>query len=1013
MKDFENPKLTNINRYKEHAYFIPFADVSSALSGKKAFSPYYMLLNGEWDFKYFERYADIGEDINSIFEWDAIPVPSNWQMYGYDVPQYTNVVYPIPMDPPYVPVDNPCGVYQRDFFVPESFDGRDVHIVFEGVDSFFYLYVNGKKVGMSKVPHVPAEFDITEYVKKGENTITVVVLKWCDGTYMEDQDYLRVSGIFRDVYLLARAKDRVEDFFVKAGLDNDYKDGTFEAEFKLTGKPQATLSLLDPDGETVFVTEVKDDTTVATIIESISPWSAETPTLYTLVIETKDEIIVQKIGFRTIETSEDGELLINGVSVKIKGVNRHDTHPELAHVTPIKHIKKDLTLMKQLNINTIRTSHYPNTSEFYALCDEIGFYVIDEADLETHGQCFHESKYKYVPYREFNVTQNADWTNAALDRLTRMFERDKNHASIIMWSMGNESDYGENHNIMYRWIKEHDDTRLAHYEGASREYLGNPACNHPFDVESAMYPSFTDIKNDLKKYNNNKPYILCEYVHAMGFGPGEMRDYWDLIYKTKRFIGGCIWEWCDHAVVLEDENGNRTYGYGGDSGEFYHDGNFCSDGLVFPDRTLSSGALETKYIYQYAKFDYENNKLKIKNLYDFTNLSEFDIIWKLEKDGVVIDKGFVANTTLKPHTTKVVTLDFNIPENARLGCYLNISMVTKKATFAVPEGYEVAKAQFELVKGTGKIAVATLSKVGISKETDEFVYIKGADFNYVFNKYYASFDVLDKNGCDILTDRTEFSTKRPNIDNYRKLKSEWIIGDNAIINDRNFASENRVREVKVSKADDKIVIDVKMVIATFGHDSVVSSMNVKYTVNSNGVIDVDVTDAVVNNSVPLPRFGMDFELEDFNNVEYFGMGPEENSIDMNALAQMGLYKSTVQDMHVKYVRPQDNGNHTNTKAVAVYDTLGRGILVSTTDKFEFAVSKYSPEMIEQAKHDGELYETGRTYLRIDAKVMGTGTGSCGPAVHEKYRINPGDVLNYSFSFMPVILDNEEPFDLIK
>ncbi len=1013
MKDFENPKLTHINRYKEHAYFIPYTDVFSALKGKKAFSPYYMLLNGEWNFKYFERYADVGENIESITDYVTLPVPSNWQMYGYDVPQYTNVIYPIPMDPPFVPVDNPCGVYTRDFYVPESFDNRDVHIVFEGVDSFLYLYINGKKVGMSKVPHVPAEFDITPYLVKGKNVITAVVLKWCDGTYMEDQDCFRVSGIFRDVYLVARAKDRVEDVFVKAGLDNNYKDGTFEAAFSLTGSPSVTVSLTNAENETIFVTEVNNDTTVATIIENISPWSAEKPVLYNLIIETKDEIIVQKIGFRTIETSKDGELLINGVSVKIKGVNRHDSHPEFAHVTPIKHIIKDLTLMKQLNINTIRTSHYPNTSEFYSLCDEYGFYVIDEADLESHGQCFHEGWPHYYPYREFNVTQNKLWTDAALDRLSRMFERDKNHPSIIMWSMGNESDYGENHNIMCRWIKEKDDTRLVHYEGASREYLLDSKYDHPFDVESAMYPTVKEIKNDLKKFKNNKPYLLCEYVHAMGFGPGEMRDYWDLIYSSKKFIGGCIWEWCDHTVVLEDENGNKTYGYGGDSGEAYNDGNFCSDGLVFPDRTLSSGALETKYIYQYAKFDYENKKLKIKNLHDFTNLKEYDIIWKIEKDGRVINKGFIANTTLKPHTTKTVALDFDIPENATLGCYLNISMVTKNATELLPEGYEVAKAQFELVKGTGILAPATLSKVVIENETDEFIFIKGADFYYVFNKYYASFDVLDKNGCDILNDRTAFSTKRPNIDNYRRMKADWAIGDYAIINDRNFVNENRVRDVKIKKTDDAVVIDVKMLIANYGHDSVISSMDVTYTINSNGVIDADVSNAVVNNTIPIPRFGMDFVLEDLNNVEYFGMGPEENSIDMYTLAQMGHYKSTVQDMHVKYIMPQDNGNHSNTKAVAVYDDLGRGIIVATTEKFEFAVSKFSPEMIELAKHDAELYETGNTYLRIDAKVMGTGSGSCFHPVDEKYRINPKDVLNYSFSFMPVILDNEEPFDLIK
>ncbi len=1020
MNDFENPRIMHMGRVKEHAYFIPYADISSALKMRPSNSPYYALLNGDWKFKYFERYVDVDKDIElaDTSDWETLPVPSNWQMYGYGAPAYHNITYPIPIDPPYVPVDNPCGVYSRVFSVPDTFEGRETHIVFEGVDSFFYLYVNGKKVGFSKVPHVPAEFDISEYVVKGDNVITAVVLKYSDGTYMEDQDFYRVSGIFRDVYLLARAKHSVNDIFAKALLENDYKDGVLTVEADADKASDITLKLFDSFGNLV---EEKKGGKTEFKISDVNSWSAEKPYLYKLIIESDGEVIPQDIGFRTVKKTDDGVLLINGAAVKLKGVNRHDTNAALGHVTPTDSIRSELKLMKKLNINTIRTSHYPNTSEFLHIANELGFYLIDEADFESHGMvCCGKGESCWSGYNafdEFTMAQGEMWYEQAMDRVKRMVERDKNNPSVIMWSMGNESDYGDNHIAMGNWVKKKDNTRLVHYERADGvNYKDVDGHKMPFDVESYMYPDPKTCEERLRK-KSKLTFFLCEYSHAMGCGPGDIADYWDVFYKYKRACGGCIWEWADHAVILEDENGNTTYGYGGDSGEIASPDNFCSDGLVFPDRTPSSGALEAKAVYQYVKFDavdLANGIISVKNLYDFTNLSDFEISYAVECDGKIIKRGKAANTALKPHATKRIKLGYTLPEFCKTGCHLNISVTLKDDTDWSEAGYEVAFAQFELpVEAFGKLDAVEFSNL-FEEVSDEFITVSGYNFRYVFNKYYNSFDVLEVGGCDILADRTSYGTKRAPIDNFRIAKKEWVIpqGESSMY-DINETAGIKVYDVSSEfDADGNYVINVQCAVTSLGRLNLVDNMNTRYTIHKNGVIKTEVS--AENGCLSfLPRFGMEIVLADNkDNVEYYGMGPEENYIDMHHHAKTGLYKTTVQDMHVPYVMPQDCGNRTNVKWVCVYDILGRGIMVSANDKIEFAASKFTEEEISAAKHQWDLEEGSETFLRIDYKVTGVGSGSCGPLTDEKYRLNEKKI-EYSFDILPVILGNDEPKDLIK
>lgn len=1009
--DFENPALPGQNRLPAHAYMIPYADIPTAVAGVKTASPYYYLLSGNWQFAYYERYVDLpdGIEVATGEGWDTLPVPSCWQMFGYDAPQYTNIPFPIPTDPPYVPVDDPCGVYTRTFCVPDAFDGRDTHLVLEGVDSFYYLYVNGKKVGFAKTPHLPTEFDITPYLVKGENRLTVEVLKWCDGTYMEDQDCFRFSGIFRDVYLLSRARERIEDVFVHTTLTDGYTTGHLQVEVK--GQVTPTISLLDADGHTVG--QGGSEIT----LPNCHTWNAEKPYLYTLLLQTTDEVLAQKVGFRMIEVSRDGELLINGVSVKLKGVNRHDTHPTLGHVMPIEQLRRDLVLMKQHNVNTIRTAHYPPTSEFLSMCDAYGFYVVDETDFESHGMIY-DVPGNYHPFYPTTIAQDPRFRAAALDRVSRMVERDKNHPSVIMWSLGNEADYGYNHVAMAEWVHAHDPSRLVHYERSctlvTKDEKGHFIFPEtPIDVDGDMYPSIEDMEAKAR-VKNGKPYFLCEYCHAMGFGPGLLEEYWEAFYRHKRLIGGCVWEWADHAVPIENEAGKKAYGYGGDSGEVIHAGNFCADGLMFPDRTPSSGALAMKATYRGVRIRLQSVeadavRLQVENRFDFTDLSELRIVWEAERDGRIYAAG-VLPLKLAPHKKRTVRLPLSLPATCRDGIHLNLRTELPTATSWASAGHILAEDQITLSSG-GTLRLCRPAEGALRVIEDrEYITVTAPRFTYRINRLYGTLDQIEADAVAHLAAPATPSIMRPTVDNYRNYKWEWCLPDSAAAGEFYGIPEfsrPRMYSCEIKEEAGHVLIEACGALCAPARRPAVNDLCVTYDISPTGEIRISLSGKRGCLSW-LPCFGMYFTLSGHTDrVTYYGMGPEENAVDMKQHAHMGRFETTVQEMYRPYIMPQDHGLHIDTRWLSVWDERGRGLLFSASGKggsFSFMASKHALAELEHAKHTWDLTEDERTYLRIDYRDSGIGTASCGPGPCPEHLLSE-ESFSFSFSLLPFTMDS--------
>lgn len=931
MRKYENLDLIHENTLKPRAHYIPYDSLDKALSGKAEDSAEYMLLNGEWDFKYFKRDIDCPEKIS---DWDKVSVPSCWQTTGYEAPYYTNVNYPYPVDPPFVPDDNPLGVYRRFVTLTKEEADNENYIIFEGVAPCFELFVNGEYIGYSSVSHSTSEFKLN--LVEGENEILVKVYKWCVSSYLEDQDFFRHNGIFRDVYMLSRPKNHLFD--IEIGFDDKgvYYDGKF--------------TVYDADGKE---TDLKNPVL----------WNAEKPYLYTVVISEAGEYIPFKIGLRTQNVSEKGELLINGVSVKLKGVNHHDTHPDNGYCMTYDQMRSELLKMKELNINTIRTSHYPPQPKFLELCDEIGFYVVDEADMETHGFSNRNCNWKYDTDCIWPC-KNPDWKQAHIDRAERLFERDKNHTCVIMWSLGNESNYGENFAAMSDFIKSRDKeipgiVRLIHYENA---HPNNTDYKDPdtVDVVSRMYSTTSWMVDHLAKTGDKRPLFLCEYSHAMGNGPGDVKDYWDVIEKHPGMIGGCIWEWADHVALLPDGN----YGYGGDFDEETHDSNFCCDGLVFYDRSFKAGSLDAKSVYQPLYTELSGNTLTVYNKYDFSDFSDFDFTWNITVDGQIVKADKLKLATL-PHSCETIALDLSAPES-KLGTYLNISMKNKS-------GYEVAFTQHELSptksveNGTGK---ATITPNG------EFALISGEGFNYKFNLHYGYIEDLD----GYLKSPVKLTVWKAPTDNERGIKNKWF--------DENYnKAHNKIYDVEISEN----------VIKVHGSLSSVSrspffNYNATYTFFADGRIDVVLDGEFDSTRTFLPRLGFEFTVSD-KEFSYFGYGPSESYIDMHNGSSMGMYESTAEAEYVPYIRPQEHGNHYNTKFLK----LGNFSFISEKG-FECNVSEYSTEELATKAHSHELTKNGVTNVRIDYKVSGIGSGSCGPLVYEQYQMRDKNV-HFAFSIV--------------
>lgn len=1017
--EWQNPEILHKNRQNPRSYYIPYAASEDSISGIRAKSPYYKLLNGNWAFRYFERPIDV---YNEIFEkdyplddLDILPVPSNWQMYGYDIPQYVNINYPYPVDPPHVPADNPVGVYIRDFFLPKEWAQKKVYLNFDGVNSCFYVYVNGREVGYSQGSHNPSEFDITPFLSGRQNRIAVKVYKWCAMSYMEDQDFFRLSGIFRDVYLLARDQTHIRDMFIKTDLQDNYSTAKVSVSAEYCGDAIASLTVYDPSGRKVYHAD-SIGCEHAFTLEDILTWSAETPNLYSFIFCCGSEYICQKVGFRSISVAKNGALLINGQAVKLKGVNHHDTHPILGHTTPHEHMERDIRLMKQHNINTVRTAHYPPPPEFLNLCDKYGLYVIDEADLEAHGFTISTPGYGYRPFdSERWITDWPEYTQAYVDRAVRLVERDKNHASVIMWSLGNESNYGKNHEAMSAWIKSRDSSRLIHYEGARFAPTPDP---DTVDVCSVMYPSTAMLEREGKNRKKDpRPFFMCEYSHAMGLGPGDIKQYWDLIYKYPRLIGGCIWEWADHAIKVTDEDGRDLYAYGGYFGEFLHDSNFCVDGLVFADRTPGSGLLEAKKAYQYVKIsqvDLQAGRISIKNLFDFQDLSGFELVWRLTCDGKTVSQGKTKLPAIKPHKSRTVSLKYSLPSECRFGCYLDLSVRLAKDTLWASAGHECAFEQLCVDVPKSAPAPQTVAAGEIKADWDgEMILICGDDFLYKFNAYYGFFESIVKDGVEYLGGDMTLGAWRAPIDNDKNIKKVWACQsedvNTSFFLDRlgTHAYETRLTE----KGGARVVIETDLRLAAAGRVPLLRG-TATYTVEANGKIHVHLKADIHKDMPHLPRLGFEFVLPSGSeNISYFGMGPGENYIDMHLASRMGLFESTVDDEYVPYIRPQEHGNHTNVHWAMVYNVLGHGLLFEGNDKFEFKASHFTAKDLEQASNAADLKPRKETFVRIDYKVGGIGSNSCGPALDPAYQFNEKRI-DFSFSLAPVVLDNARPEDLV-
>ncbi len=927
MRQYENVFATSENRKAPRSYYIP-GGVSK-----------YLLLNGEWDFAYFSRDIDVPEVIEN---WDKIPVPSCWQNLGYENPNYTNINYPYPCDPPYVPDENPCGVYRKEVELAEII-GR-TYFVMEGVSSCAYLYVNDEYAGYTQGSHLQAEFDITEFVHQGCNTIVVKVLKWCCGSYLEDQDFFRYNGIFRDVYVLQRPEGHIEDVQI---IPNDkYFDIQLDGEAKVS---------IYKGEELLTEAEMKDRFTYAP--ESPVLWNAEKPFLYTIKLERNSEVLTFRAGLRKIEIDEEYALRINGTAVKLHGVNHHDTSKYRGWCQTDEELRKDLELMKELNMNCVRTSHYPPTPRFIQLCDEIGLYVVCETDIETHGfvRRYPDVAYEYDMGDNIWPCQNTDWKKEHVERMTRMVELFKNHAAVIMWSTGNESGHGPNHQAMIKWTKERDNSRLVHCEDASRK-----GQIHNADVYSRMYPSLKELETFATSNDINMPVYLCEYAHAMGNGPGDVWYYNELFDKYPKLIGGCIWEWADHVVTVDG-----VQKYGGDFNDLTHDGNFCCDGLVFADRTLKAGSLEAKAAYQPIRTKLENGSLSVYNRLDFTNLNEYELICTIEVDGKELKKDTYC-LDVGPHSTGVISVD-NTANICKYGAYLNVSLWK--------DGKCWAETQHELPSEEMEEAAAAAAEY--VSETEQEIIFKGTRFCYTFSKVYGAFTSLVVDGEEQLAGKHVLSAFRAPTDNESRMVPKWAFiniweGENL---DRQFS-----KVYECTEEDGVIIIKGSLAgisrLPYFRYE-------MKISVSEDGQITFALDGNVREDAHWLPRFGFEFELPESSDAfSYYGRGPLECYCDLKHCAKIGLYESSADQEYVNYVRPQEHGNHIDTKMLKI----GKMQFVAD-DSFDFNVSRYSTLALYHAEHTDELKADGKIHLRIDYKNSGIGSASCGPELEQEYRLS--------------------------
>ena len=1004
---YENLSVLHENTMPARAYYIPASRRMDNLVEHREESDRMQLLNGTWKFQYFNSIYDIKD---SFFEknydtenFDEIQVPSVWQMAGYDTHQYTNIRYPFPFDPPYVPQDIPCGAYvhtfeySRDEKAPKSF------LNFEGVDSCFYVWINGSYIGYSQVSHMTSEFDVTDVLQDGTNTVAVLVMKWCDGSYLEDQDKFRMSGIFRDVYILKRPKQAISDYHIKTRIEDML--AKVEIEMKFYSPLNVKISIEDRNGAVVALGSIAEEGTAVLEIASPELWNTENPYLYKLILETENEVIVDHIALRKIEI-KDQVIYLNGQKIKFRGVNRHDSDPVTGFTINPEQITTDLTLMKQHNFNAIRSSHYPNAPFFYEMCDKYGFMVIDEADIEAHGpfMIYRKEDTDYNRFKRWNekIADDPVWEEAIVDRVKLMVERDKNRFCIVMWSMGNESAYGCNFEKALEWTKNFDPDRITQYESARYRNYDETYDYSNLDVYSRMYPALSEIQEYLDK-DGSKPFLLVEYCHSMGNGPGDFEDYFQMIQDNDKMCGGFVWEWCDHAIAHGTaENGKTIYAYGGDHGEEIHDGNFCMDGLVYPDRTVHTGLLEYKNVYRPARvisYNKESGELVLHNYMDFDDLKGYvKISYELTQDGLVISKGILPEFSVAPHGEGKTNLKINVPENGK--CYLKLIYHLKKELPLLDEDHILGFDEIEVSKEDTKCKLAEkwIPKTVVDSElqvneNDTQIHIKGREFAYTIDKRTALFTEMKFAGREYLNHPMELNIWRAPTDNDMYIKSEWKKAHYDKAYTRAYTTE-----VVQGKHGVKITSHASVVAETVQK---ILDVTITWKIEAAGKIDADIAVTKDDEFPDLPRFGVRMFLDKkLSAVRYFGMGPQESYCDKHQAASHGLYRADVGDLHEDYIRPQENGSHYDCEYVELNNSR-YGIVASAEKAFSFNASYYTQEELEKKTHNYELIESDSVVFCVDYALNGIGSNSCGPVVLEQYRFD--DVLfRFQFTLIPYV-----------
>ena len=999
-RHYEDLKIMHENTMPSRAYYMPASHDMGPLVEDRFSSDRVICLNGTWEFQYFNSIYDLQEKFYEqgydCSRFTQVEVPGVWQNYGYDSHQYTNVRYPIPLDPPYVPQENPCGAYVRKFYYEIPEEAPRAYLNFEGVDSCFYVWVNGKYVGYSQVSHATSEFDVTEVLKNGENTLAVLVMKWCDGTYLEDQDKFRMSGIFRDVYFVNRPENVVYDYFTTTEIQEEQAVITVQASYQ--GKAVPTkLTLYDAEHKEIASQVFQENTgTVYThkaviLVKEPNLWNPEQPYLYTLVLETEGEVITDRIGLREI-CVKDAVLYVNGTAIKFKGVNRHYSDPVTGFVIGLEQMKKDLQMMKESNFNAVRSSHYPNVPYFYQLCDEYGLFVIAEADNESHGtqsQYLKDSNWENVS-RKWNerISDNPEFIPATLDRTKLCVHREKNRPCIIIWSMGNECGYGCTFEEALKWTKGFDSTRLTCYESSFYRSDRRKYDYSNIDIFSRMYPSLEEIQEYMDK-KPDKPLLLIEYCHAMGNGPGDLEDYFQIIYEYDVLCGGFVWEWCDHAIYQgQAANGKEKYLYGGDFGEEVHDGNFCMDGLVYPDRTPHTGLLEYQNVYRPARvvsFCQKTGELCLENYMNYVDLKDYIyLVYEVNCDGKLLEKKqFILQESVLPHKKGTILLDITVPDSGK--CYLKVSYHLKHGTSVMAQGSRMGFDEILLKNQDGRNQQATAlletqeqkeAEVQVS-ETDRFLSIRSDTFFYVYNKLSGLFEQLSVDGEELLETPMELNIWRAPTDNDRKIKQEWIDAGY----DR---SKARAYDTHWEMNGEGIRIYSTVSVAAVAIQKVLD-IEAVWKIYRTGEISVKMHVKKDREFPQLPRFGIRLFLRgEYENLKFYGLGPHESYRDKCRSCSHGLYDTTVEEQHEDYICPQENGSHTDCDYLML-EKENQTVTAVSSRPFSFNVSYYSQEELTRKAHNFELEKSGSTIVCLDYAQNGIGSNSCGPELRKEYQ----------------------------